>query len=86
LPCKMVVGLAITFQWLFSEIKLSTGAQVFNRERTLTGRLPWNRHRFSRKAGGKVYYKIRTNATLRRHFRESAEEGTIAVRYAVMSK
>jgi len=63
------------------------GTQVFDREQTLAGAIvvestplfkPW-------KDEGKVFYKIRTNAIAPRHFRESADEGTIAVRYVVMS-
>lgn len=61
------------------------GTQVFDREPTLTGAVivqstplfaPW-------KGEGKVFYKIRTNAIAPRHFQESADEGTIAVRYVV---
>ena len=63
------------------------GTQVFDREPTLTGAVivqstplfaPW-------KSEGKVFYKIRTNAIAPRHFQESADEGTIAVRYVVTS-
>lgn len=63
------------------------GTQVFDREPTLTGAVivqstplfaPW-------KGEGKVFYKIRTNAIAPRHFQESADEGTIAVRYVVTS-
>jgi uncharacterized small protein (DUF1192 family) len=63
------------------------GTQVFDREPTLTGAVivqstalfaPW-------KGEGKVFYKIRTNAIAPRHFQESADQGTIAVRYVVTS-
>jgi hypothetical protein len=63
------------------------GTQVFDREPTLTGAVivqstplfePW-------KGGGKVFYKIRTDAIAPRHFQESADQGTIAVRYVVTS-
>jgi hypothetical protein len=63
------------------------GTQVFDREPTLTGAVivqstplfkPW-------KDGGKVFYKIRTDAIAPRHFLESADQGTIAVRYVVTS-
>jgi uncharacterized small protein (DUF1192 family) len=63
------------------------GTQVFDREPTLTGAVvvestplfaPW-------KGEGKVFYKIRTNAIAPRHFLESADQGTIAVRYVVTS-
>jgi hypothetical protein len=35
--------------------------------------------------GGEVYYKIRKNAIAPRHFAESADQGTIAVRYVILS-
>lgn len=63
------------------------GTQVFDKEPTLTGAVtvvstplfePW-------KVEGKVFYKIRTDAIAPRHFRESADQGTIAVRYVVTS-
>jgi hypothetical protein len=63
------------------------GTQVFDRESTLTGAItvqstplfePW-------KDEGKVFYKIRTDAIAPRHFHESADQGTIAVRYVVTS-
>ena len=61
------------------------GTQVFDREPTLTGATvvqstplfaPWN-------GDDKVFYKIRTDAIAPRHFQESADKGTIAVRYVV---
>ena len=63
------------------------GTQIFDREPTLTGAVvvestplfkPW-------KGEGKVFYKIRTNAIAPRHFQESADRGTIAIRYVVTS-
>ena len=63
------------------------GTYVFDKEPTLTGAKvaastplfePW-------KASGQVFYKIRTNAIAPRHFRDSADQGTIAVRYVVTS-
>jgi hypothetical protein len=63
------------------------GTQVFDRESALTGAImvpstplfePW-------KDGGKVFYKIRPDAIAPRHFHESADRGTIAVRYVVTS-
>jgi hypothetical protein len=63
------------------------GTQVFEREPTLTGAAvvpstpvfpPW-------KGEGKVFYKVRTEAIAPRHFLESADRGTIAVRYVVTS-
>lgn len=63
------------------------GTLMFEREPTLTGAItvestplfaPW-------KGGGKVFYKIRTDVIAPRHFLGSADQGTIAVRYVVMS-
>lgn len=63
------------------------GTQMFDREPTLTGAIvvdstplfePW-------KGEGRVFYKIRTDVIAPRHFRESADQGTIAVRYVVTS-
>jgi hypothetical protein len=63
------------------------GTQMFDREPTLTGAVvvestslckPW-------KGEGKVFYKIRTDAIAPRHFQESADRGTIAVRYVLTS-
>ena len=63
------------------------GTQMFDREPTLTGAIvvestplfePW-------KQEGKVFYKIRKDVIAPRHFRESADQGTIAVRYVVTS-
>lgn len=61
------------------------GTYMFEKERTLTGATaaestplfePWLE-------GGKVFYKIRTDVIAPRHFRDSADQGTIAVRYIV---
>jgi hypothetical protein len=61
------------------------GTQVFDKESTLTGTVmvestalftPW-------KGESKVFYKIRADAIAPRHFRESADHRTIAVRYVV---
>jgi hypothetical protein len=63
------------------------GTQVYDREPTLTGAVivestalfaPW-------KDGGKVFDKIRKDAIAPRHFQESSDQGTIAVRYVVTS-
>jgi uncharacterized small protein (DUF1192 family) len=63
------------------------GTQVFDREPTLTGAVivqstplfePW-------KGEGRVFYKIRKDAIAPRHFLESADQGTIAVRYVLTS-
>ena len=63
------------------------GTQMFDRDPTLTGAVvvestplfkPW-------KGEGKVFYKIRSDAIAPRHFQESADRGTIAVRYVLMS-
>jgi uncharacterized small protein (DUF1192 family) len=61
------------------------GTQIFDREPTLTGAIvvestplfqPW-------KGEGKLFYKIRKDVIAPRHFRGSADQGTIAVRYIV---
>ncbi len=63
------------------------GTLIFDKEPTLTGAVavdstplfePW-------KGQGQVFYKIRTDAIAPRHFRDSADQGTIAVRYIVQS-
>jgi len=63
------------------------GTQMFDREPTLVGAIvvestplyePW-------KGEGKLFYKIRKDVIAPRHFRESADQGTIAVRYVVTS-
>jgi hypothetical protein len=63
------------------------GTQMFDREPTLTGAIvvestplfdPW-------KGEGKLFYKIRKDVIAPRHFRGSADQGTIAVRYVVTS-
>jgi hypothetical protein len=63
------------------------GTQVFDRESTLTGAIvvestplfePW-------KGEGKLFYKMRKDVIAPRHFLESADQGTIAVRYVVTS-
>src|ERR1700722_9009342 len=63
------------------------GTYMFEKQQTLTGAAavdstplfePWREE-------GKVFYKIRTQAIAPRHFRDSADRGTIAVRYIVTS-
>jgi len=63
------------------------GTYIFDKEKTLTGAMlvsktplfePW-------KGPGTVFYKIRTQAIAPRHFVDSADQGTIAVRYVVTS-
>jgi len=67
------------------EDQIIHGTYVFDKEPTLTGAQvvnstplfePWTRP-------GKVFYKIRKDAIAPRHFLESADQGTIAVRYVV---
>jgi hypothetical protein len=61
------------------------GTYMFEKEKTLTGATaaestplfdPW-------REDGKAFYKIRTDVIAPRHFRESADQGTIAIRYIV---
>jgi hypothetical protein len=63
------------------------GTYVYDKQQTLTGATavdstplfdPWH-------GDGKVFYKIRTAAIAPRHFQNSADRGTIAVRYVVTS-
>jgi hypothetical protein len=58
---------------------------MFDREKTLTGAVTADSTRlFDRwEGGGKVFYKIRTEVIAPRHFLESADLGTIAVRYVL---
>jgi hypothetical protein len=61
------------------------GTYIFDKQTTLTGALvvestplfePW-------KGPGQVFYKIRKDAIAPRHFLDSADQGTIAVRYVL---
>jgi hypothetical protein len=61
------------------------GTYMFDRDQTLNGAMvvastplfrPW-------KGDGQVFYKIRTQAIAPRHFQDSADQGTIAVRYVL---
>jgi hypothetical protein len=63
------------------------GTYIYDKERTLLGAKivsqtplfqPW-------KGPGSVFYKVRTQAIAPRHFIDSADQGTIAVRYVVTS-
>jgi hypothetical protein len=69
------------------EDQIIHGTQVFDKEPTLTGAVvvtstplfePWQ-------GPGQVFYKIRKDAIAPRHFLESGDQGTIAVRYVVTS-
>jgi hypothetical protein len=63
------------------------GTYMFDKQQTLNGASvadstplfePW-------RGDGKAFYKIRTEVIAPRHFRDSADQGTIAVRYIVTS-
>jgi hypothetical protein len=63
------------------------GTYIYDKERTLLGAKvvtqtplfqPW-------KGSGSVFYKVRTQAIAPRHFIDSADQGTIAVRFIVTS-
>jgi hypothetical protein len=67
------------------EDQIIHGTLIFDKEPTLTGAVvvtstplfePWQ-------GPGQVFYKIRKDAIAPRHFLESADQGTIAVRYVV---
>jgi hypothetical protein len=69
------------------EDRIIHGTHVFDNEPTLSGATvaastplfePWN-------GPGRVFYKIRKEVIAPRHFRESEDMGTIAVRYVVTS-
>jgi hypothetical protein len=66
--------------------KIVHGTLVFDKEPILTGAEavdtsplfdPWN-------GPGEIYFKIRKNAIAPRHFLESGDQGTIAVRYVII--
>jgi hypothetical protein len=63
------------------------GTQIYDRDPTLTGALVVQSTPLfpSWKGDDKVFYKIRPDAIAPRHFRESADKGTIAVRYVLTS-
>jgi len=63
------------------------GTYMFDREKTLTGAVTADSTPlFDRWEGsGKVFYKIRTEVIAPRHFLDSADLGTIAVRYVLTS-
>jgi uncharacterized small protein (DUF1192 family) len=69
------------------EDQIIHGTLIFDREPNLTGAVaatstplfePWQ-------GPGQVFYKIRKDAIAPRHFLESADQGTIAVRYVLTS-
>src|SRR6202011_560055 len=68
------------------EDQIIHGTYIFDKQPTLTGAIvvestplfePWQ-------GPGQVFYKIRKDAIAPRHFLESADQGTIAVRYIVI--
>lgn len=63
------------------------GTNIFDKERTLAGaKVVPQTPLFERwKGPGAVYYKVRTEAIAPRHFLDSADQGTVAVRYIVTS-
>jgi hypothetical protein len=63
------------------------GTYIYDKERTLLGAKAVSQTPlFERwKGAGSVYYKVRTEAIAPRHFVDSADQGTIAVRYVVTS-
>src|ERR1700737_1263993 len=67
------------------EDKTIHGTYMFDRDTTLTGarRGEWTPLFGRWEGGGKVFYKIRTEVIAPRHFRDSADLGTVAVRYVL---
>lgn len=63
------------------------GTRVFEHEPTLTGaeEVPATPLFPRWQGGGKVFYKVRSEVIAPRHFRESTDLGTIAVRYVIVS-
>lgn len=63
------------------------GTYIFDKDRTLTGAQAVSSTPFFEhwKGEGTVFYKIRTDAIAPRHFVNSGDQGTIAVRYIVTS-
>jgi hypothetical protein len=63
------------------------GTYMFEKDRTLTGAAEAQSTSLfdTWKNEGKVFYKIRAKVIAPRHFRDSADQGTIAVRYVVSS-
>jgi hypothetical protein len=61
------------------------GTYIFDREPTLTGALVVTSTPLfeSWQGPGQVFYKIRKNAIAPRHFLDSGDQGTIAVRYVI---
>lgn len=62
------------------------GTYVYERDKTLTGALPAKTSSvFGKWQGpGKVFYKVLSGALAPRHFQDSADVGTITVRYVVL--
>jgi hypothetical protein len=62
------------------------GTRVFEREPTLNGaeEAPSTPLFGQWQGGGKVFYKVRKDVVAPRHFKESSDAGTIAVRYVVV--
>jgi hypothetical protein len=69
------------------EDQIIHGTQVFDKEPTLTGAVAvTSTPLFERWQGpGQVFYKLRKDAIAPRHFLESGDQGTIAIRYVVTS-
>jgi hypothetical protein len=67
------------------EDKTIHGTYMFDRDTTLTGAVTAeSTPLFERwEGGGKVFYKIHTEVIAPRHFRDSADLGTVAVRYVL---
>jgi hypothetical protein len=64
------------------------GTYVYDRETTLTGAEQANSSRaFGNWTGsGRVYYKVYQNAVAPRNFKDSADQGTITVRYVMINE
>jgi hypothetical protein len=69
-----------------AEDPIVRGTYVYEHEKTLTGALPADSsNAFEPWTGpGRIFYKVRTDALSPRHFKESADLGTITIRYIVI--
>src|SRR6202049_1978875 len=68
------------------EDQIIHGTWIFDKDRTLMGAtvVTWSPLFAPYQGPGQVFYKIRKDAIAPRHFMDSADQGTIAVRYIVI--
>ncbi len=68
-----------------AEDPIVRGTYVYERDKTLTGALPAKSSTYfgAWPGPGRAFYKVRSGAVAPRHFKDSADIGTITVRYVV---